>query len=432
MAAPMEDPRRHLQAWRALRLLLPLERPAAVGVGAHAHRGTAAQGSPMPPTLTAEISTSAPRLTFRGTPREWVESYTGRGSGGFRESTREGYRSDFERWVFPFFGDRLKYRGHAAERRSTRVLSRWPDRQDRAPAGRQHHPQHRQPSPRVSSRRSRTDYPHEPSPACSAAAQSAKPEDEDGEQVRPFTREQLAALEACPSPASADVPPLVEPGCACPSFSRCNGDISGSTARAMRPASARPTCAVASSAAEIEARQARRAAQARAREHAPRVAQGERVAAAGPRRFLPCEGRRSRSRTSVDGCSRRSPRRPGAPWAGFHTFRHTCASMLFERGANAKQVQRWLGHHSPSFTLDTYVTCSAPDLDEPLEAGLRARRVLTKVQTSPSLGRATRSATRLHPKRRPARKTRLARNGPDRPRLRNRRSQVRILSGVLG
>ena len=45
----------------------------------------------------------------------------------------------------------------------------------------------------------------------------------------------------------------------------------------------------------------------------------------------------------------------GAGWAGFHTFRHTCASMLFERGANAVQVQRWLGHHSPAFTLSTYV-----------------------------------------------------------------------------
>ena len=56
----------------------------------------------------------------------------------------------------------------------------------------------------------------------------------------------------------------------------------------------------------------------------------------------------------------------GAPWAGFHTLRHTCASMLFERGANAKQVQRWLGHHSPSFTLDTYVHLLADDLGEPL------------------------------------------------------------------
>jgi len=45
----------------------------------------------------------------------------------------------------------------------------------------------------------------------------------------------------------------------------------------------------------------------------------------------------------------------GAPWAGFHTFRHTCASLLFARGCNAVQVQRWLGHHSAAFTLETYV-----------------------------------------------------------------------------
>lgn len=45
----------------------------------------------------------------------------------------------------------------------------------------------------------------------------------------------------------------------------------------------------------------------------------------------------------------------GVPWIGFHTFRHTCASLLFDRGANAVQVQRWLGHHSPAFTLSTYV-----------------------------------------------------------------------------
>jgi integrase len=29
----------------------------------------------------------------------------------------------------------------------------------------------------------------------------------------------------------------------------------------------------------------------------------------------------------------------GVPWVSFHTFRHTCASMLFDRGSNAKQVQ---------------------------------------------------------------------------------------------
>jgi integrase len=39
----------------------------------------------------------------------------------------------------------------------------------------------------------------------------------------------------------------------------------------------------------------------------------------------------------------------------FHTFRHTCASLLFDADRNIKQVQEWLGHADPSFTLRTYV-----------------------------------------------------------------------------
>lgn len=32
-----------------------------------------------------------------------------------------------------------------------------------------------------------------------------------------------------------------------------------------------------------------------------------------------------------------------ASWVGFHSFRHTCATILFRRGWNPVQVQRWLG-----------------------------------------------------------------------------------------
>jgi integrase len=59
-------------------------------------------------------------------------------------------------------------------------------------------------------------------------------------------------------------------------------------------------------------------------------------------------------------------RRAGVEWAGFHTFRHTVASRLFAQGRNVVQMQRWLGHHSPSFTLDTYVHLLDGDLGEPL------------------------------------------------------------------
>ena len=58
-------------------------------------------------------------------------------------------------------------------------------------------------------------------------------------------------------------------------------------------------------------------------------------------------------------------RRAGVPWAGLHTLRHTCATTLFRNGLNAKQVQLWLGHHSPAFTLAVYVHLSADDLPDP-------------------------------------------------------------------
>jgi hypothetical protein len=60
------------------------------------------------------------------------------------------------------------------------------------------------------------------------------------------------------------------------------------------------------------------------------------------------------------------------PWVGFHTFRHTCASMLFAQGRNAVQVQRWLGHHSAAFTLATYVHLMDGDLGEPLSLSASA------------------------------------------------------------
>jgi integrase len=64
----------------------------------------------------------------------------------------------------------------------------------------------------------------------------------------------------------------------------------------------------------------------------------------------------------------------GVEWAAFHTFRHTVASRLFEEGRNVVQVQRWLGHHSPSFTLDTYMHLLGDELGAPL--GLRSSVVV--------------------------------------------------------
>jgi integrase len=76
----------------------------------------------------------------------------------------------------------------------------------------------------------------------------------------------------------------------------------------------------------------------------------------------------------------------GLPWVGFHTFRHTCASLLFAEGRNAVQVQRWLGHHSASFTLATYVHLLDGDLGEPLSVTTPAQAVTTSLTTHDPIG----------------------------------------------
>jgi integrase len=45
----------------------------------------------------------------------------------------------------------------------------------------------------------------------------------------------------------------------------------------------------------------------------------------------------------------------GLGWVHFHTFRHTCASILFESDKNICQVCGWLGDTDPTFTLPMYV-----------------------------------------------------------------------------
>lgn len=73
----------------------------------------------------------------------------------------------------------------------------------------------------------------------------------------------------------------------------------------------------------------------------------------------------------------------GVSWAGFHTFRHTCASLLFAGGKNVKQVQEWLGHHDAGFTLRTYVHLMDEGLGDAsfLDAAVGNYRATEEAQT---------------------------------------------------
>jgi len=57
----------------------------------------------------------------------------------------------------------------------------------------------------------------------------------------------------------------------------------------------------------------------------------------------------------------------GVQWAGFHAFRPHCASRLIAERRNVVQVARWLGHHSPAFTLDVYAHLMNDGVGAPLE-----------------------------------------------------------------
>jgi integrase len=57
--------------------------------------------------------------------------------------------------------------------------------------------------------------------------------------------------------------------------------------------------------------------------------------------------------------------RAGLPWVHPHTFRHTCASLLFKGGIDVRQVADWLGHTDPAFTLRTYISVMGDRLGDP-------------------------------------------------------------------
>jgi integrase len=90
-------------------------------------------------------------------------------------------------------------------------------------------------------------------------------------------------------------------------------------------------------------------------------------------------------------------RRAGLPWARFHTLRHTCAAILIDAGASPLPRQRWMGHHSAAFTLDTYGHLLRDDLGPHLELGLeitvkpRRNRVVVTSHLEPPLERRGRA-----------------------------------------
>jgi integrase len=71
------------------------------------------------------------------------------------------------------------------------------------------------------------------------------------------------------------------------------------------------------------------------------------------------------SRTHLYRVVRAAGERAGIEWAvGLHTFRHSCASIMFRRGVPKEAIRRLLGHHSWEFTAGAYVHLDDDDLPD--------------------------------------------------------------------
>jgi integrase len=85
-------------------------------------------------------------------------------------------------------------------------------------------------------------------------------------------------------------------------------------------------------------------------------------------------------------------------WITPHTFRHTCASLLFEAGRDVKQVSAWLGHADPAFTLRVYVHLmdegigDATFLDDAVEVGNGWATQDPRTAANPALAEVTEPA----------------------------------------
>lgn len=320
------------------------------------------------------------RVGFRAYAEEWIAGYQGTGKRGFTENTRDDYRRTLELYAYPFFEAKLS-RTLAAV--TPRDVARWiawlcdEQEQNRALADAS---VRRIVAPVRScfgTAKREGLIRHNP---VDGAVLPHRPRIEDGEpKARALTREQLAVFLAIAHPDYRLMFRLI-----------ASTGLRWSEVAALRWSDL-----------ELDGSRKRvkvRRAYVRGRFKPPKSEYG--------RRDVPIDNelardlRRARVAADAEAIVFESKRgnppnywnvfsrylRPaveeaGAPWAGFHTLRHTCASILFENGRNIRQVQRWLGHHSPSFTLDTYVHLLDEGVGEGLDIEAETRQGGNRVAT---------------------------------------------------
>lgn len=305
-------------------------------------------------------------ITFLRYLEEWVERYRGQGRRGFRENTRDEYRRLIRLYARPYFSGRLKL-----TELTTYQLARFLDwLADEAEQGK-----------RLSDRTianvaipiraalatAKREGLIRHNPAQGLALPQRERLEDESEEIKVFSREQLAALLAM---APERHRPLFELLASCGlrisealALQRLHLQLDGPEPEVcIRRAIVRERIE------PPKSRYGRREVRlpgyvaASLRDHLAAHPDQDSTALAFP----------SEAGGPLDpGNLRRRVLKPlaadaGAPWAGFHTFRHTFASLHLSQGTNLLQLSRALGHHSPAFTLTRYTHLLPGDEAPPL------------------------------------------------------------------
>jgi integrase len=313
----------------------------------------------------------APRPpTFAAYQADWIERYTGTGRRGFRENTRDDYRRDLAAYAVPFLGERLLLTqlDHRRigkfvmwlcdEEQQERRLSDASVRRILAPVS----------SCLATAMREGLISGN---PARGVALPTRPGIPKEDEEVRVLTRDELARFLAC-----------VEPGWELFFETLAHSGARWSEAAAWmwrdavldadQPHLRVRRTIVRNRWGEPKSKYARReipiptalATKLRLRRDAICADDGDLIFPAENGAPLRSENVRRRA-------LRRAAKQAGVDWIGFHTFRHTAASLLFERnGGNVVKVQRFLGHHSPAFTLATYLHMIDTEIGDPLDLSI--------------------------------------------------------------
>jgi integrase len=340
----------------------------------------------------AEVNGPVPaavRGSFGEYARDWIVAYQGRTSRGFAESTRQRYRESLELYAIPYFDEIRKLKVSAIRRQHVKAFIAWLSSapvEGQPGAGRR---------PLSAETVKRTLAPMRAmfadaveddllptNPATvrvNVAPQSVDPDDDNPNgKARPFTDAQLdAVMDAVPDDRLLMFDVLSATGIRWGEFSELRGRDLVTTAAGpclriqraysdkFRDANGKRTGITKHPKSDFGCRDlpldpelARRLwrLQRKPRELLFTNRDGERLDYSNTRRRVLMPILKAASATDAG----------DVMWAGFHTFRHTLASRMFADDPNAKRVQRWLGHHKASFTLDTYTHLLNDDLGAPL------------------------------------------------------------------